>query len=205
MSTATEIEMGGLHLAGAAELRRKWGWFVALGIVLVILGMIALGSALFVTLASMLFFGWLMIFGGIVEAVHAFSCKRWSGFFLDLLTGLLYVVVGFIIVNHPLQTAVALTLLIAMFLLFSGIFRIVVAFSVRYQNRWWIFFHGFIDVVLGFIIWQQWPESSLWIVGMFIGIDMLFNGWSLVMLGLAAKNIPANGSGSNMPSGEATA
>ncbi len=189
MSNAAEIELGGLHLAGAAELRRKWGWFVALGIILVVLGMVALGASLLTTIVSMMFFGWLMIGGGIMEAIHAFACKGWSGFFLDLLTGLLYMVVGFLIVTHPVPAVVALTLLIALFLIFTGIFYMVVAFSVRYQNRWWIFLHGVVNLALGLFIKQQWPEASLWIIGMFIGIEMIFNGWSLVMLGISAKTM----------------
>lgn len=122
------------------------------------------------------------------------SCKKWSGFFIDLLTGLLYAVVGFLIVGNPGATAVTLTLLIAMFLIFGGIFRVVVAFVVRYHNWGWLVLHGVVNLFLGIAIWRQWPLSGLWVIGLFIGIDMIFNGWSLVMLGLTAKNLPLNAS-----------
>jgi uncharacterized membrane protein HdeD (DUF308 family) len=177
-------------MAGAGELRKKWGWFVALGIVLIIGGTVALGMAFLTSVFSVFFLGWLMIAGGILEAVHAFGCKKWSGFFLDLLTGLLYVVVGFMCIANPGATAVALTLLIAMFLIFGGIFRVVVALIVRYQNWGWVLLHGVINLLLGVFIWQQWPLSGLWVIGLFVGIDMILNGWSLVMLGLAAKGLP---------------
>ena len=128
--------------------------------------------------------------GGVLQAAHACSCKGWGGFFIDLLTGILYVVVGFMVVANPGTTAVALTLLIAMFLTFGGIFRIMVALVVRFQNWIWLLLHGVVNLLLGIAIWRQWPLSGLWVIGLFVGIDMLFNGWSLVMLGLAAKNLP---------------
>ncbi|MCY2994375.1 MAG: HdeD family acid-resistance protein [Planctomycetota bacterium] len=190
MTTETQLTLTGLHLVGLQSLRKRWGWFLALGIVLVVLGMVALGSSAFMTLATMEFVGWLMILGGVLQAAHACSCKGWGGFFIDLLTGILYVVVGFMVVANPGTTAVALTLLIAMFLIFGGIFRIMVALVVRFQNWVWLLLHGVVNLLLGIAIWRQWPLSGLWVIGLFVGIDMLFNGWSLVMLGLAAKNLP---------------
>lgn len=179
-----------LHLVGLDEVRKRWGWFLGLGILLIVLGVIALGSSVVMTLATMVFVGWLMIGGGLLQAFHAFTCKAWSGFFIDLLTGILYAVVGFMIVANPDATAIALTLLISMFLIFGGIFRIVVAVAVRFQNWVWLLLHGVVNLLLGIAIWRQWPLSGLWVIGLFVGIDMLFNGWSLVMLALAAKNRP---------------
>jgi uncharacterized membrane protein HdeD (DUF308 family) len=100
------------------------------------------------------------------------------------------VVVGGMVAAHPGATAVALTLLIAVLLIMGGAFRIAVAFSISFQNRWWLLLHGVINILLGFMIIQDWPISGLWVIGLFIGIDMLLNGWSLVMLGFAAKNLP---------------
>lgn len=191
MSPQPVIGVSQLHLVGLDELRRKWGWFLALGILLVVLGMVALGSSVFLTLATMVFVGWLMIAGGVFEAIHAFSCKRWGGFFIDMLTGILYVVVGFLVVANPGVTAIALTLLIAMFLTFGGLFRIVVAIVVRFHNWGWLLLHGVVNLLLGIAIWRQWPLSGLWVIGLFVGIDMLFNGWSLVMLAMTAKNLPS--------------
>jgi uncharacterized membrane protein HdeD (DUF308 family) len=178
-----------LHLVGLDQLKKRWGWFLAMGIVLVLLGSVAIGSAFVMTLISMIFLGWLMIIGGILQATHAFGSKRWGGFFIDLLAGILYMVVGFLMVANPGASAVALTLLIAMFLIFGGIFRIVLALSVRFHNQLWLVLHGIINLVLGILIWRQWPLSGLWVIGLFVGIDMIFNGWSLIMLGLAAKNL----------------
>ena len=190
MDRETQISVASLHLIGLGELHKRWGWFVGLGILLVVLGMMALGSSVVMTLATMVFVGWLMIGGGVLQAVHAFTCKGWSGFFIDLLSGILYTVVGFMIIANPGATAVTLTLLISMFLIFGGIFRIATAISVRFHNWIWLLLHGVINLLLGISIWQQWPLSGLWVIGVFVGIDMLCNGWSLVMLGLAAKNLP---------------
>jgi uncharacterized membrane protein HdeD (DUF308 family) len=200
MATASYLAAANPNMVGADELRKKWGWFVALGIVLVIGGAIAVGAAFSMTVFSVFFLGWLMIAGGILEAIHAFGCKRWSGFFIDLLTGLLYVVVGFMCVANPGATAIALTLLIAMFLIFGGIFRVVIALIMRHQNWGWLIFHGAMNLLLGILIWQQWPLSGLWVIGLFVGIDMILNGWTLLMLGLAGKNLPATAAANAGPS-----
>ena len=178
------------QLPGASELRRHWGWYLILGIVLIVLGTIALGSALVMTIASVFFFGWLLIVGGVMEVIHAFWHKRWAGFFLDLLTGALYVVVGWMMVTNPKESALLLTLIIAMFLVFEGVFRMVAALTARYPHWGWVLLNGVISLVLGVMIWRQWPYSGLWVIGLFVGIEMLFNGWSLVMLSFAGRRLP---------------
>ena len=83
-----------------------------------------------------------------------------------------------------------LTLLIAMFLVFQGVFRIVAALAVRYPHWGWVLLDGIVSLLLGILIWRRWPVSSLWVIGLFVGIEMLLNGWSLVMLSLAGRNLP---------------
>jgi uncharacterized membrane protein HdeD (DUF308 family) len=180
----------GFHLIGLDELKRNWGWFLALGVLLVVLGVIALGAAALVTLFSALVFGWLLLIGGVFTALHAFMRRRWSGFFIDLVAGILYFVAGLMIVGHPVAGAATITLVIAVFLLIGGIFRIAVALSVPFGNRWWLLLNGVITFGLGAYIWFLWPLDSFWVIGMFVGIDMIFYGWSLVMLGLTAKAAP---------------
>ncbi len=187
----SSVNLAGLRLIGLTELKRNWGWFLGLGIALVLLGTIALGASVATTIASVLLFGWLLIIGGLLEGIHAFwREKGWGGFFIDLLTGILYVVVGFLMVANPAETALTLTLLIALFLMFSGIFRIVTALIVRFPHWGWLLLNGVVNLILGVAIWRRWPWDGLWVIGLFIGIDLIFNGWSLIMLGLAAKKIP---------------
>ena len=188
-----------IQLPGAEELRRSWGWFLGLGIVLIILGVIAIGSAFFMTIASVWLFGWLLIIGGVMEVVHAFWHKRWAGFFLDLLTGVLYVVAGWMMVNNPQESALLLTLLIAMFLVFEGVFRIVAALAVRYPHWGAVLLNGVISLVLGMLIWRRWPVSGLWVIGLFVGIEMLLNGWSLVRLSMTGRNLPEEASAGRHP------
>lgn len=179
-----------IQLTGANELRQSWGWYLVFGIVLIVLGMIAIGSSFLMTVASVFFFGWLLIVGGVMEVVHAFWHKRWAGFFLDLLTGILYIVAGWMMVTNPAESALLLTLIIAMFLVFEGVFRIVAALVVRYPHWGSVLLNGIISLILGILIWERWPVSGLWVIGLFVGIEMLFNGWSLVMLSLAGRNLP---------------
>jgi uncharacterized membrane protein HdeD (DUF308 family) len=173
-----------------AALKGKWGWILALGIVEIILGTIAIGAPVVMTLVSAVFFGWLLLFGGILSGVHAFWRKQWKGFFLDLVIGVLYAVAGFMVIANPAEAAVTLTLLIAMFLLMSGIFRIIVALTGHLQHWGWVLLNGVITAGLGVLIWRQWPLSGLWVIGLFIGIDMIFYGWSLVMLSMMVKSPP---------------
>lgn len=189
MESRPSITLAELHLVGLEHVGRRWGWLFGLGVLLVALGVLAIGAAVFVTLATMVFFGCLMLLAGILQTVHAVVMRGWSGFYIDLVAGLLYAVIGLMIVAHPGATAVALTLIIAVLLVLGGIFRVVIALAVSYQNRLWLFLHGIVNLLLGFVIWQSWPVSGEWVIGLFIGIDMIFNGWSLIMLGLVAKKL----------------
>ncbi len=186
----SDLSLTSLHLVGIDELKKRSNWFIGLGIVLVILGTIALGSSVIFTLASMVFIGSLLAAGGILQTAHAFLSKRWGGFFVDLMTGVLSIVVGLMIANHPAAVAAGLTLVIAMFLILGGMFRIMLGLAIRFHHVFWMVLHGIISVALGVMILQQWPISGLWVIGLFIGIDMVFNGFTLIMLGLAAKKMP---------------
>lgn len=187
MSNETGLETMELHLVGADVLHKYWGGYLALGVLLVMLGTIAIGSSFLFTIASVMLFGWLLIIGGACSAGHAFWRKRWGGFFVDLLTGILYLVVGFMMVANTEQSAVTITLLIAMFLIFGGVFRIFAGLSVRLPHRGWIVLNGIICLLLGISIWKSWPWSGFWVIGLFIGIEMIFNGYTLIMLSLAVR------------------
>ncbi|MFV0445359.1 MAG: HdeD family acid-resistance protein [Planctomycetaceae bacterium] len=176
------------ELSGIDELQKRWGWFVGLGILLIMLGSVAIGYSVVTTLTTMIFIGWLMIFAGILQSAHAFNCRSWGGFFFDLIAGILYTVVGFFMITEPGETSITLTLLIAASLIVSGLFRVAAAIATRFPHWGWLVLSGIINIALGVMIWRQWPLSGLWVIGMFVGIDMLFNGWALFMLGMAAKS-----------------
>jgi uncharacterized membrane protein HdeD (DUF308 family) len=128
-----------------------------------------------------------MIAGGIAEIINSFHAGRWSGTLIHLLLGVLYAVVGLMIVDQPEGAAVRLTLLIALFLIVSGIFRIVFAISERFTGWGWVLLNGGVTLLLGMMIYKQWPSSSLWVIGLFIGIDLIFNGWAWIMLSMGLR------------------
>lgn len=182
---------GRMAVVDLETVRQKWGWILVLGIVLVILGTIALGMACTVTIASMLMFGILLLVGAVAEFVEAFTAGAWGGFFLHLLMGALNVVLGLFLIFRPVEAAVNLTLIIAMFLFVGGIFRIGAAVAMRFPNWGWAVLSGLVSAVLGVAIISRWPYDALWFIGMCIGVDLIFQGWGWVMLALSAKSLPA--------------
>ncbi len=178
------------YLSDIQGLQKNWGWLLALGIISIILGLLALGSSVFFTVASMIFFGWILLIIGILEMVHSFWHRHWGGFFLHLLNGILAFVAGVIMIGNPAGSALILTLMLAMFFMVAGLFRIIAALAMRFPSWGWRLFDGVITLVLGILLWGQWPLSGLWAIGMFIGIALIFSGWSSVMLALAARDLP---------------
>jgi uncharacterized membrane protein HdeD (DUF308 family) len=171
-----------------APLRAKWGWIVALGVVYLIAGFIALGSVAMATVASVLIVGVMMIIAGVAEVISAFQIKSWGKFLLWVLLGLLYVVAGFVTFQNPLLAAVLLTLVLGASLVASGIMRIILAFSMKRETPWiWVALSGVITVLLGVLILARWPVSSLYILGLFLGIDLLMAGAGWVGIGLGLR------------------
>ncbi|HZQ47373.1 MAG TPA: DUF308 domain-containing protein [Verrucomicrobiae bacterium] len=174
---------------GYDEVRRNSGWFVGLGVALIILGMIAIAMAVLTTLISVMVFGWLLLIGGIVQCVHAFWVRPWSGLLLQLLVGALNIIVGLLIVANPGASALALTLLMAAFFIVGGLFRIITAVREHLPSRGWALFSGIINILLGILIWTQWPASAFWVIGLFIGIDLVFTGWWFITMSLMARRL----------------
>lgn len=176
------------------ELHRHWGWWLALGFSLIVLGFLALSWSVLFTMVSVIFFGWILLIAGVMESIQAFRQRRWGGFLLHLLNGILSLVVGLLFLLNPGAGALILTLLLAMFFIVAGIFRTVAALHLRYPTWGWQLFSGIVTLILGILIWAQWPVSGLWVIGLFVGIDLIFSGWARVMLALAARN-PAPAAG----------
>jgi uncharacterized membrane protein HdeD (DUF308 family) len=163
------------------------GWFLVLGIILIVVGALAVGSAFITTFAFILVFGILLLVGGTVQVVNAFLARSWGGFFVLLLAGLLQFVAGGLMIEHEKRAAVLFTLLLAIAFVVGGIMRIVFALRDRFPDWEWVLLNGVITLILGLAIWRQWPSDSIWVIGLFVGIDLIFSGWSWVMLGLLVK------------------
>jgi uncharacterized membrane protein HdeD (DUF308 family) len=176
------------------HLRKSWGLFLALGITEVVLGLAAITSslvALFVTFTVVILFGALLLIGGIVHLINAFASRGWRGFFPHLLAAILYLVVGVLMIEHPIGAVAALTLMLAAAFLVGGLVRIVVAVTERFSGWGWVLANGLVGMLLGLSIWKHWPEASEWIIGLFVGIDLIFAGWSWIMLAWTARRLPA--------------
>lgn len=178
---------------GMKVLRAKWGWIVALGVVFLIAGFIALGSAVAATASAVMIVGIMMIMGGVAEIVAAFNVKGWGKFIVWMLLGLLYVGAGIIAIMNPFAAATILTLMLGAALVAGGVLRIFLAFSMKSAGKpWgWVVVSGLVTLLLGAMIIAQWPASSFFVLGIFLGIDLIFIGSGWVTMGLALKNRPA--------------
>jgi uncharacterized membrane protein HdeD (DUF308 family) len=172
----------------SASLQEIWVFLVGMGVALMILGVAAIGSSFIATFATVLVFGILMLLGAIFQVVTALWGRSWRGFVLHLLTGALYLIAGLFMIQNPIEAALSLTFLIAACLFVGGILRIGLSVAERFKGWGWVLLNGVVSAVLGVGIWRQWPLSGLWVIGLFVGIEMLFSGLSWVMLGLAVRS-----------------
>ena len=174
--------------AGVGELRSRWGWFVALGVLMIVAGVIALGSLLMATVVTALWVGVMMIVSGAFEIVHGFQMKQWGRFFLWIAIGALYVVAGFLVFRNPLLAAGVFTWLLGFGLIVAGVVRIFLAMQMKSGSAWgWVVLSGIITLLLGVVILLQWPASSAYALGIFLGVDLLFDGAAWLGMGLALR------------------
>lgn len=173
----------------AQQLRSHAGVFLGLGLALVALGSLAIYSVVYATFASVIFFGWLLVFSGFIQFGHALYARQWSGFLLQLLLGIFALVAGALILYRPTAGALSLTLLLSFLFITQGVIRIVLALTRRFEHWQWVLVSGVLTLILGILILKQWPYSGLYVIGLFVGIDLIFNGWALIMLSFNAKKL----------------
>ncbi|REK25026.1 MAG: HdeD family acid-resistance protein [Planctomycetota bacterium] len=176
------------------ELRSQWWCFLLLGIAQVVLGTFALGSSFYIGVFGVLTIGALLLISGVIQLVSSFWAGKWSGMLLNLMISIFYIVVGYFILENPGKAAAVLMVLTSAMLLVSGIFRCVVAMTSRYQDWGWVLLNGIISIALGVLIYRFVEDrsveaitKSLWLIGLFIGIELLFNGWTWIMLSLGLR------------------
>jgi len=189
MSSDFSPGVGGAQPFDVEPLREKWGWMVAFGLLLTLAGFIALGSVVASTLATVLVVGAAMLVSGVVEVAHGFAMRSWRNFFLWLAIGALYIVAGVGAIENPLLAAGVFTLMIGVSLIASGFVRGYLAFQLpENAPRIAIAISGLLSLLLGAVIIAQWPVSSLWVIGAFLGVDLFFAGMSWVGVGISLKN-----------------
>ena len=185
LSSFTQKPAGG---ADITPLRAKWGWIVALGVVYVITGFVALGSVMMATVASVFVVGVMMIVAGIAEIINAFQLKGWGKFLIWALLGVLYIVAGFVTFENPLFAAAVLTLTLGMALIASGLVRIFLAFSIKREKSWiWLLLSSLVTLLLGILILAHWPINSVYVLGIFLGLDLVTAGGAWIGLGIALR------------------
>jgi uncharacterized membrane protein HdeD (DUF308 family) len=163
-------------------------WSIALSILLILAGLVALLVPGIGGLAVTLIFGWLMIISGITHFIFAFKSHATGHVIWELLLGAVYLFTGVYLIVHPLAGLLTLTLFLAAYLLFEGIFEIIQFFQIRPRHgAGWLLFDAIVTLILAFMIWRAWPASSVWIIGTLVGISMVFSGVSRLMLAFAAK------------------
>lgn len=190
MSTTRETDLFAAQRALFGDVQKHWGWLLALGVFCLILGTLGFGMTFGLTLASVLFFGILLVAGGIVQLIEAFKCQGWKSVLWHVLIALLYVWGGIVMITDPVLASKVLTLMLAWILIAVGVFRIIMAFQLRPVDGWfWPLLSGIVSILLGLMIIAQWPLSGLWVIGLFVAIELIFNGWAYVFIALAARKI----------------
>jgi uncharacterized membrane protein HdeD (DUF308 family) len=188
MTSASDTSHHASLGSGIAALHAKWGWIVALGVVYLIAGFVALGSVVMATVASVIVVGAMMIVAGAAEIIGAFQMKSWGKFLVWALLGVLYVIAGILTFDNPLLAAVLLTLFLGASLVASGAVRLFLAFSMKRESPWvWVALSGAITLLLGLLIVARWPVNSVYILGLFLGIDLVMAGAGWISLGFSLK------------------
>ncbi|MCS6977752.1 MAG: DUF308 domain-containing protein [Gemmatales bacterium] len=166
-----------------------WRFFFLLGVLLVLLGVLAIAAPLVVTEAVILLLGVFVLLAGVFQTAHAFLALRWNGFLLELLLGILDIVFGLFMIAWPVEAAKVITFLLAAWFIVSGSFRIGAATAIRFPNWGWTLVGGIVSALLGVLILIGWPETGQIFLGLCIGIALLFQGWSWIMLGLSLRSL----------------
>jgi uncharacterized membrane protein HdeD (DUF308 family) len=168
------------------------GTGIVVGVLLVILGLIAIARPLYATIASTLVFSWLFIFAGIAQIVYAFGSRGAGQLVWKLLLGVLYLGAGIIILSNVLSGALALTLILGVTIFVQGVIQVILAFGIRPARNWgWLLVSGILGIILGIFIWSEWPFNAIWLIGLWVGINLLFDGiWMITLSSLPRSTQP---------------
>jgi uncharacterized membrane protein HdeD (DUF308 family) len=172
------------------ELQTGYRWAVTLGIVMIILGVLAIAAPFYATLIATVIFGWVLIVSGIVHTIYSFQTRKAGNFFLKLLVSLLYLGAGIFILQSPVIGALSLTLALGIAILVSGVTQTIMAFQMRPAPNWgWVLASGIASIILGILISNRWPFSATWVIGLLVGVTLLFNGWWIILVSTSARSL----------------
>ena len=193
----TNVQKCLCEVAGAERLEREfqhlksdWWWLLLYGVLLTLCGTVAIVVPPLATGGILIVLGVALMVGGVATIILSFWAGKWTGLLVQLLVGVLYLVAGFAIFDTPIKAALVATLFIAALFIVVGAFRILAAMMVRFPHWGWALLNGIVTFLLGVVIYRHFPQSALWVLGLLVGLEMLFNGWTWIMLSLAIRNLP---------------
>ncbi|MFG2887798.1 HdeD family acid-resistance protein [Streptomyces sp. NPDC048297] len=173
----------------AGKLRRSFSWLAALGVLLVLAGLVGLVYTGVATLTSMLLFGWLLLIGGVVGLLHAVQARGTSYFWLGVVVAALNIAAGVVVIRMPHAAAAALAMFAALLFLSAGLFRLVGSLVVRGPQFGWTLLLGAFDLLLGILVLGSWPSSSQYVIGAFFSLALLFDGLGLIATGYGGRRV----------------
>ena len=175
--------------AALHKLKASWGWLVAIGIISIIGGLLCFANPFAATMTVDYLAGFMFILVGVTQIIQAFSVRGWGGFLWTLGVGVLAVLVGAVLVGQPIMGATYLTIMVAGLLVFMGVAKFAFSFSMRPEPGWlWVMLSGIISIILAILIFTNFPWSAVTVLGLFLGVELTFNGVMLLMTGLALRN-----------------
>jgi len=173
-----------------APAKKHWGLLLTLGILMIVLGTIGFFQPMAYTVATVVFFGALMLVAGGTGIVSAFKLEGWKGKTASILLAILFIATGALMLGHPILSGVSLTLVVAAFLFAAGVVKCWMGFAHTEQRGWgWLVGNGVLSILLGILIFAGFPGSGLWVLGLFLAIELMFDGWGVVALAFAARDV----------------
>jgi uncharacterized membrane protein HdeD (DUF308 family) len=180
-----------IFAAGLEQVRKSWGWFLIVGVLLAVLGVVCIAKAQTATTFSILALGWVLAISGVLWLVNSFYAFSWHGFFLYLLNALIRGVTGYLLIRHPDAGEQGVTMLLAALFIVGGMFRGIGASVIQFPRWGWTAFSGLVSIALGVYLLATWPAASTFFLGVVIGVDLIFDGSALVGFAAAIHSLPA--------------
>ncbi len=188
--SSPSINQEDFESAMRSNLKEHWRLFTVQGVLLVLIGLISVARPQFAAVFTAGFIGWLLFFSGIFRAVSLVRSTRAPGYWSSLLLAILIAILGFIMGWFPLEGAVTLTMVLTAYFIAHGIGTFILAFSVKGETGRWVLLliSGLIDFLLAAFIILEWPSTALWVLGLFVGINMVLTGSAFIFAALGARS-----------------
>jgi uncharacterized membrane protein HdeD (DUF308 family) len=172
------------------HVRGHWHWFLFLGILMLVGGVLAVTFPFVASEAAISVLSVILQVAGLITIVGSFWTGKWGGFLVHVLVGMLYLAAGFVITERSIISILLATIYVAMSFMVMGLFRILAALSIRFPQWGWMLLNGAITFLVGLAIYRNLPDSAVWVIGLLIGVELIFSGWTWIMLAMEIRRIP---------------